>query len=89
VPAVIVPFFADQFFWGWRVEQLGVGPPVIRRGQLTAENLAVAVREAVNNQEMITNAARLSEKLRAEDGVNNAVQAIESIMQDPPYVHTL
>jgi UDP:flavonoid glycosyltransferase YjiC (YdhE family) len=87
-PSVIVPFFADQFFWGWRVEDLGVGPGAVRREDLTAEKLAAAITQAVEDRSIRNNAVELGRLLRAEDGVANAVQAIEEIMQDPAYVHT-
>ena len=86
VPSVIVPFFADQFFWGWRVEELGAGPAAIRREDLTAAGLAAAIEQAVHSQAIKTRAADIGRRLRAEDGVANAVQAIEAIMQDPPYI---
>lgn len=87
VPAVIVPFFADQFFWGWRVEELGVGPSMIRREDLTAVRLAAGIEAAIEDQSMRMIAAELGQRLRAEDGVDNAVEAIELIMQDPPYIN--
>ena len=33
-PTVVVPYFADQHFWGWRVAMLGAGPQPIRRTAL-------------------------------------------------------
>jgi sterol 3beta-glucosyltransferase len=87
IPSVIVPFFADQFFWGWRVEKLGVGPDAIRREDLTAARLAAGIEAAIENQSMRRNAAELGQRLRSENGVANAVKAIEMIMRDPPYVN--
>src|SRR5207248_7957003 len=40
VPAVVVPFFGDQPFWGDRVWRLGVGARPIQRKALTADRLA-------------------------------------------------
>jgi sterol 3beta-glucosyltransferase len=72
-PSVIVPFGIDQPFWGRRVEALGAGPAPIPRKQLTAERLAVAIRRAVEDESMRACAAALGEKLRAEDGIGNAI----------------
>jgi sterol 3beta-glucosyltransferase len=47
VSMVIVPFFADQPYWGRRAHALGVGPPPIPSQDLTAERLAGAMREAI------------------------------------------
>ncbi len=76
VPTIVVPHFADQPFWGWRVQRLGVGPKPIPRPRLTAERLAAAIRVAVSDPAMRERAARLGEAIRAEDGTGNAVQAI-------------
>jgi sterol 3beta-glucosyltransferase len=39
-----VPFFGDQFFWGDRVHQKGLGPVPILIAKLSAENLSDAIR---------------------------------------------
>lgn len=38
-PTVIVPFFGDQFFWGQRVREMGVGDTIPHKS-LTAQKLA-------------------------------------------------
>jgi len=80
MPTVVVPFFADQPFWGWRVEKLGVGPKPIPRLKLTADKLAAAITRAVQDEEIKLQAAQLGEKIRTEDGVGNAVRAVEEIL---------
>ena len=77
VPALVVPFFGDQAFWGKRVHDLGVGPAPIARQKLNAERLARAIQEVVTNTGMRQRAADLGLKIRAEDGVANAVKAIQ------------
>jgi sterol 3beta-glucosyltransferase len=77
VPAVAVPFTADQPFWGQRMHQLGVGPRPIPRGKLTVEGLAEAIRAMTGDQEMRQRAAQLGKRVRAEDGVQRAVEVIE------------
>ncbi len=80
VPSIVVPFKSDQPFWGAQVHRLGAGPVPIPQKQLTAERLAQAIREAVTNTEMQRKAAVIGEKLRAEDGVGNAVAIIERVV---------
>lgn len=79
VPTIIIPFFGDQGFWGERVAELGVGTEPIPRKQLTAERLAQAIRKAVTDQTMRQRAADLGAKIRAEDGIANAVAIIQEI----------
>jgi sterol 3beta-glucosyltransferase len=73
VPALVVPFAADQPFWGARVAELGCGSTPIPRKSLTAELLARALRGMVDDQQMRGRSAALGALLRAEDGVGEAV----------------
>jgi UDP:flavonoid glycosyltransferase YjiC (YdhE family) len=82
VPNVIVPFFADQPFWGSRVRALGVGPKPIPRQKLTTTRLAEAIELAVSDQKMRRRAAELGQKIQAEDGVTTAVPLIESLLRE-------
>ncbi len=79
VPSIIVPFFADQPFWGRRVADLGVGPAPIPRRQLTADRLAQAIQTAVTDQAMRQRAAELGAKIRSEDGIARAVEVIAQV----------
>ena len=79
VPSIIVPFFADQPFWGARVAELGVGPKPIPRKNLTVEQLSQAIQMAVTNNAMRQRAANLGAKIRAEDGVARAVEIIQQV----------
>jgi len=79
VPSIIVPFFADQPFWGRRVADLGAGPAPIPRKQLTADRLAQAIQTAVTDGAMQRRAAEIGAKIRAEDGIARAVEVIEQV----------
>jgi sterol 3beta-glucosyltransferase len=81
VPNIIIPFFGDQPFWGQRVSALGVGTTPIPKKDLTAENLADAIRVAVNDQEMRQRALSLSETIQAENGVEQTVRLINRFTQ--------
>jgi sterol 3beta-glucosyltransferase len=58
---------------GIRVTKLEVG---IKLGSLRAEEVANALRHATTDVVMIEKAARVGERIRAENGVENALQAI-------------
>jgi sterol 3beta-glucosyltransferase len=77
VPSILVPFGGDQPLWGRCIRELGVGPSPIPRRKLTAERLARAIRLAVGDGAMRAKARALGEKIRAEDGVGQAVAIIE------------
>lgn len=81
VPSIVVPFFGDQSFWGRRVAALGVGTAPIPRRRLTAEGLAEAIQQAVSNSDVRQRAASLGEKIRAEDGIEEAVAVINKFSE--------
>jgi sterol 3beta-glucosyltransferase len=78
VPSVVVPFFADQPFWGDRARQLKVSPTPIPRKQLSVDHLATAIHRAIADRALRQRAGQLGARLRAEGGVAAAVAAIEA-----------
>jgi UDP:flavonoid glycosyltransferase YjiC (YdhE family) len=76
IPSVLIPILGDQFFWGQRVADLGVGVRPIPRKNLTTERLAAAIHQAVSDPLMCQRAAALGKKIRAEDGVGQAIRII-------------
>ncbi len=81
VPGIVVPHVIDQFYWGQRVNELGVGPRFISRGQLNVENLSEAMMRVKNDGQIREKAGKLGSKIRAEaDGVTTAVRVIEQIL---------
>jgi hypothetical protein len=81
IPTIVVPHLADQSFWGKCVESLGVGPRAIPREKLTAAALAVAIRTALSDMDMQRRAADLGARIRAEDGIGNAVALVDGYLQ--------
>jgi len=77
VPNVAVPFYLDQPFWAERIRCLGVGPRPIPRKHLTSDNLAHAITTAVSDQLIRSRAARIGACIRAENGIDTAVQIIQ------------
>lgn len=61
-PTIIKPFFGDQFFFGNRVEDLGVG---IQMKKLNTSLLSRSLWEATRNERMIDKARMLGEKIRS------------------------
>ncbi|XP_021771579.1 sterol 3-beta-glucosyltransferase UGT80B1-like isoform X2 [Chenopodium quinoa] len=43
-PTTVIPFFGDQFFWGDRIHQKGLGPEPIPIAQLSTDALSSAIR---------------------------------------------
>lgn len=77
IPNIVVPFTADQPFWGRRVHAIGAGPKPILVKHLTVERLTRAIAEA-SSPAAGERAQAARRKIRSEDGVNLAVKLIES-----------
>ncbi len=77
IPTIVVPFFADQPFWGRRVAELGVGPEPIPRRSLTVGRLTNAIQRATADGDMKSKAAALGQRIRAENGTERAAEAFD------------
>lgn len=82
IPSVIVPSFGDQFYWGWRVHELGAGPKPIPRNKLTVSNLSRAIQKAIYSDDINNKASLIGQQIRAENGVENAVSMIEAFVKN-------
>lgn len=73
LPTIVKPFFGDQFFFGTRVEDLGVG---IQLKNLNIGSLSWALWRSTHDERMIKRAQALGQAIRAENGVQVAVSTI-------------
>jgi UDP:flavonoid glycosyltransferase YjiC (YdhE family) len=76
VPSLVVPFIADQWFWGRRIAALGAGPGLFSRKRITAERFGPALRELAENPRYREAARAVSAKLALENGIGRAVAAL-------------
>ncbi|MCC6299279.1 MAG: glycosyltransferase family 1 protein [Anaerolineales bacterium] len=81
IPQVVVPFMTDQPFWARRVHAVGAAPKPILVKNLSVEKLARAMLEA-GTKAARGRADEIGKKIRAEDGVNRAVELVESHVRD-------
>lgn len=82
-PTLVVPFLADQPFWGGRVHAIGAGPAPLPRKRF-ADGLAARLADLTGNPGYARRAAALGELIRAEDGVAAAVRLMERIAGSAP-----
>jgi sterol 3beta-glucosyltransferase len=74
VPSVIVPFIADQPWWGALLHRQGLGPKAISSKKLTVDSLSNAFKEAKNRQSAVT---AVSSKMQSEDGITSTLELLE------------
>jgi sterol 3beta-glucosyltransferase len=82
-PTLVTAFFADQLFWGHRIARAGAGPKPLHRSRLSAERLGDAIAETVAEPRFREAAEHMAQRLALEDGVANAVAAIERHVGKP------
>jgi UDP:flavonoid glycosyltransferase YjiC (YdhE family) len=79
-PTVVVPFFGDQPFWGAMIARAGAGPKPIPYKDLTADQLAAAIEEALK-PESLERAAELSDKIKQEKGSEDGAKSFHKQLQ--------
>ena len=79
-PSLIIPLTADQAFWARRVHRLGTSPPPLARARLTADNLAEAIRAAVEDPSIEASAREGGGRIAGEDGAGRAVEEIARVI---------
>ncbi|CCE85519.1 Piso0_005120 [Millerozyma farinosa CBS 7064] len=78
VPAIIKPFFGDQFFYASRVEDLGVGI-VLRK--LNEKSFTKALLTVTTDSVIMEKSKKVGEKIRSENGVADAIAGIYSMLE--------
>ena len=81
-PQVICPVGFDQPFWAGRLHRLGVAPQPLPMAQLSADNLASALRACLDEPAYRDRAAALASRIRTEDGAAAVLSLIERL--SPP-----
>ena len=81
IPSIVVPFVFDQFYWGKRVLDLGIGPEPIPHKKLSAANHAATLDLVFNDTHTQECATALGDKIRLDDGVRTAVDVIEDVIR--------
>jgi UDP:flavonoid glycosyltransferase YjiC (YdhE family) len=76
IPSLVIPHIIDQFLWGQKISQLGVGPKPIPRPKLAVQNLATALTQMHTDPDMRQTARSLGENIRREQGTETAVRLI-------------
>jgi sterol 3beta-glucosyltransferase len=76
IPNIVVPFTADQPFWGRRVHAIGAGPKPILVKNLSVENLTGVVE--ADDPVVRKRAQVIGQGIGSEDGIKCAVELIES-----------
>ena len=82
VPSIPVPHVLDQLGFAMQLEKKDVAVKAVKAKDLTEETIVSAIEEMNRTYEAKKkNAEELSEKIRSENGVDEAVRLIETVIQ--------
>jgi sterol 3beta-glucosyltransferase len=79
VPSVVLPFAADQFFWGEQLRRKGIAPAAATGPKVTPVILSRAI-DATQTAEMRERAAAVGATIRSEDGLAKAVESVHALL---------
>ncbi|MGX4655190.1 glycosyltransferase [Micromonospora sp. SCSIO 07396] len=79
-PSVVLPSFADQFFWAHRVPALGVGPRPLPLRRLTESALAKRLAEVTADPGYGSRATIIGAGIDTEDGPRTAAAAVNDLL---------
>lgn len=78
-PSVIVPFIADQPWWGALLARQGLGPKPIPERKVTERALVAAIKEATTLKDRVVEA---SQKMTLENGISQTIMLLEKWVSD-------
>ncbi len=81
VPMIIVTHLGDQFHYGRRIHELGIGPKPIPRRNLSAVRLQDRIEQIFSNDSYTHNSQQMSKKIQQEDGLDNILAVLEEYLR--------
>ena len=76
-PNIVLPLAADQPFWAKGIHACGASPAPLDPRSLSPARVAVAVRQAIENDRIRQQAAALGVTIRSEAGLEKALEIIK------------
>jgi len=78
VPQFILPQIVDQYYWGNRIRQLGLGPRPVTPKKITVKKI-MQVLEAFREDTFKEKALLQAESMKGEDGVKEVIRIVEKL----------
>jgi UDP:flavonoid glycosyltransferase YjiC (YdhE family) len=77
-PQMVVPLLLDQFFWSYRVEELGIGPGGVKINKISGKQLEQKIADLLTNSSYRDKSNFIGVQVRSEDGLDNFCRHVES-----------
>ena len=76
VPQLVIPHVMDQYYWGHRVHELGIGPRPLASNRLSARRLSAKLRETLDSTVIAEKARSVAGQLAGRDGATELAKAL-------------
>jgi len=80
IPQFILPQFMDQYYWGHRIYQMGMGPKPVIPKRIKSTDIANAFNELTNGLYR-KNTSELAKRMKDEDGVERSINIINEKLE--------
>ncbi len=77
-PAMAVPRFGDQGFWGRQIAAIGAGAPPLPRSRMTAGALGRRLRDLTSDSSRRVRTAELGRTIARENGASRAAELLDT-----------
>jgi sterol 3beta-glucosyltransferase len=82
-PTIITPVFLDQYDFAKSCNRLKVGVGTCQFKEVTTDILAAAIDKCITDESVKKTAAQLAKMLKAENGVDRAIDLISAFVEGP------
>lgn len=83
-PSIVVAHTSDQPFWAELLHSHGVAPKPLHRKNLTPAKLARSINQVFISPQMTANAESMGQKMKNENGLQNAIELLETLGSRSP-----
>ena len=81
-PSIVIPFMDEQSFWAKTLENKAIAPKVLPANKANAQQLAIRIKEVLENKNYRLNANKIGATIQSHNGVKKAVKLIEQTFYD-------
>jgi len=87
-PSIVIPFMDEQLFWASTLQQLGLAPKPLPAKNANAKQLASRLNTVLKDESYQTKARKIGPIISASQGVENAVDLIQTTLKSPLIITT-
>lgn len=79
-PQMIVPLLLDQYYWGSRINKLGIGTQPVKIGNISKDDLQRRVTDLVTNNAYKNNALNIKQQMGTENAIDKFCDLVAQVV---------